>query len=181
MPTPIGHALGGLAAAFLADSAARRQQFTPALLVASVAVAVAPDFDLLVGAHRTYTHSLGATLIVGIASWLVLRGRVRHAMRASTILMAAHGSHVLLDWMGKDTSVPPGLAILWPLSSAYYISGWDLFGEISRRYWLPEEFILGNLQALAWELMVLVPVVLLAWVFWSKRTLDNEKGRTKNE
>jgi membrane-bound metal-dependent hydrolase YbcI (DUF457 family) len=181
MPTPLGHALGGLAAAFLADAAARRQQFSPALLVASVAVAVAPDFDLLAGSHRTYTHSLGGTFIVGIASWLVLRGRAQNTVWASIVLMAAHGSHLVLDWMGKDTSVPPGLTILWPLSSIYYVSGWDLFGEISRRYWLPEQFILGNLQALAWELMVLLPVVLLAWVVWSKRTLDNEKGKRKNE
>ena len=172
MPTPVGHALGGLAAAFVADSAARRQQFSPALLVAAVAVAVAPDFDLFVGWHRTYTHSLGAVLIVGVLSWLVLRGRAPHAVRGATLLMAAHFSHLVLDWMGKDTSIPPGLTILWPFSSTYYVSGWNLFGEVSRRYWLPREFILGNLQALAWELMVLTPILFLAWTVWSKRTVD---------
>ena len=156
----------------IADSAARRPQLTPALLIASAAVAVAPDLDLLIGSHRTYTHSLGAVLIVGVASWLVVRGRVPSAIRAATILMAAHVSHPVLDWTGKDTSIPPGLTILWPFSSAYYISGWNLFGEVSRRYWLPQEFIVGNLQALAWELMVLLPVLFIAWVFWSKRTVD---------
>jgi hypothetical protein len=38
--------------------------------------------------------------------------------------------------------------------------------------------VLGNLTALAWEMLVLVPVFLLAWAVWSKRTLE---GETKNE
>ena len=49
MPTPVGHALGGLAAAFIADSAVRRPQLSPALLAAAAAIAVAPDLDLLIG------------------------------------------------------------------------------------------------------------------------------------
>lgn len=167
----MGHALGGLAAAFIADSAFRRQQLSPALLIASFAAAVVPDLDLLIGSHRTYTHSLGAVFVVGVTSWLAVRGRVPHAERVAAILMAAYGSHLVLDWTGKDTSIPPGLTIVWPFSSTYYVSGWNLFGEVSRRYWLPHEFIVGNLQALAWELMVLLPVLVIAWVIWSKRTL----------
>jgi membrane-bound metal-dependent hydrolase YbcI (DUF457 family) len=167
----MGHALGGLAAAFIADSAVRRPQLSPALLVAAAAIAVAPDLDLLIGMHRAYTHSLGALFVVGVTSWLVLRGRVPHPMPAAALLTAAYGSHLVLDWMGKDTSSPPGLTIMWPFSQTYYVSGWNLFGEVSRRYWLPHEFIGGNLQALAWELLVLVPILLIAWVVWSKRTL----------
>lgn len=172
----MGHALGGLAAAFIADSAVRRPRLSPALLVAAAATAVAPDLDLLIGLHRAYTHSLAAVFVVGVTSWLVLRGRVPYPMPAAAMLTAAYGSHLALDWMGKDTSSPPGLTIMWPFSSAYYMSGWNLFGEVSRRYWLPREFIVGNLRALAWELMVLVPVLLIAWVVWSGRTL-----KTKNE
>ena len=163
--------------------AARRPQLSPALLVAAAAIAVAPDLDLLIGLHRAYTHSLGAVCVVGITSWLVVRGRVPYPMPAAAMLTAAYGSHLLLDWMGKDTSSPLGLTIMWPFSARYYVSGWNLFGAVSRRYWLPREFIVGNLQALAWELMALVPVLLIAWVVWSKRTLagGNEKRRTKKE
>jgi membrane-bound metal-dependent hydrolase YbcI (DUF457 family) len=180
MPTPVGHVLGGLAAAFLADSTGRRHQLSPALLIASAAVAVAPDLDLLVGSHRTYTHSVGAVLVVGLTSWLVARGRVPNATRAAAILMAAYSSHLVVDWTGKDTSTPPGLMIAWPFSSAFYVSGWNLFGEVSRRYWLPEEFVFGNVAALAWEVLVLAPILLLAWAVWSKRTLqtNNEEGKT---
>jgi membrane-bound metal-dependent hydrolase YbcI (DUF457 family) len=176
----MGHALGGLAAAFIADSAVRRHQLSPALLIAAAAAAVAPDLDLLVGLHRAYTHSLGAVFLVGVASWLTLRGRVRSPLRAAIVLTAAYGSHLVLDWMGKDSSSPPGLTIMWPFADTYYVSGWNLFGEVSRRYWLPQEFVGGNLQALAWELMVLVPVLLIAWVVWSGMTLktNNEEGKT---
>ena len=67
-------------------------------------------------------------------------------------LTAAYASHLALDWTSKDTSLPSGLTALWPFTSRYYKSGLDLFGEISRRYWLPDEFIIGNVKAAMWEL-----------------------------
>jgi membrane-bound metal-dependent hydrolase YbcI (DUF457 family) len=182
MPTPAAHALGGIAAAFLIDSFRRRPVLSPALLAASAVAAMAPDLDLLVGSHRTYTHSVGAVFIVGIVSWLIMQRRAPSALRAAVIVMAAYGSHLLLDWMGKDTSIPPGFTALWPFSSDYYVSGWNVFGEVSRRYWLPYEFIVRNSLALAWELMVIGPAVAVAWVFWSTRTLQtkNEERKTNN-
>jgi membrane-bound metal-dependent hydrolase YbcI (DUF457 family) len=171
----MGHAVGGLAAAFLADSALRRWQLSPALLAASAAVAVVPDLDLLVGSHRTYTHSVGAVIVVGIVSYLLVRGRVPSAMRAACVLMAAYGSHLVLDWLGADTSRPPGLTIVWPISSDYYVSGWNVFGEVSRRYWLPHEFVIGNLVALAWEMTVLGLLLLFAWAAWSRGTLQTNR------
>ena len=78
-------------------------------------------------------------------------------------MAAAYGTHILLDWLGKDTAPPFGLPALWPFSSRYYISGADLFMEISRRYWKPDEFIVGNLKAVGWEMLVLGPIAALAW------------------
>ena len=175
MPTPIGHAMGGLAAAFLVNSFARRPQLTPGVVLACVAVAVSPDLDILVGHHRSYTHSIGATGIVGLSSWLVLRRRVPNASAVAAALTAAYGSHLLLDWLGKDTSRPPGLTIFWPFSSEYFMSGLDLFGEVSRRFWLPTEFILGNLGAVVWEAALLAPILIMTWARWSKRTLKTRK------
>ena len=173
MPTPIGHVLGGLAAAFIADCAVRRPRLTLALLGAAAAVAAAPDLDLLVHSHRTYTHSVGAVLLIGLASWLIVRARSTRPLAAAAILMAAYGSHLVLDWSGADTSNPPGLMIAWPLSSAFYVSGWNVFREVSRRYWLIEEFVWGNLLALLRELAVIVPLLLIAWTAWSRRVLTN--------
>jgi membrane-bound metal-dependent hydrolase YbcI (DUF457 family) len=174
MPTPVGHAIGGLAAAFLANSVARRPGLTPGILIVCIAVAVAPDLDILPGHHRTYTHSVGAAAVVGVTSWLALRRRVTNVSAATAALMAAYGSHLLLDWLGKDTARPAGLTMFWPFSSAHFMSGLDLFGEVSRRYWLPSEFILGNLRAVSWEVFVLLPLLIISWAHWSKRTLSRQ-------
>jgi membrane-bound metal-dependent hydrolase YbcI (DUF457 family) len=139
-----------------------------------MAIAIAPDLDILAGHHRSYTHSIGAVVIVGLTSWLALHRRGTSAPTLSAALTSAYSSHLFLDWLGKDTARPAGLTILWPFSSAYFMSGLDLFGEVSRRYWLPNEFILGNLGAVGWEVLVLLPVLIVAWAHWSKRTLSRQ-------
>jgi len=178
MPSPVGHALGGLTAAFLINAFARRPALTVGLLVTSAAIAVAPDLDIPLGSHRTYTHSVGAVAVVALATWLVLRRRPGGAAGAAA-LAAAYASHLALDWSSKDTSLPSGLMVLWPLTSRYYKSGLDLFGEISRRYWLPGEFIIGNAKAAMWEFTLVAPCLFLAWVFWSKRTLETKSEERK--
>ena len=179
MPSPVGHALGGLTAAFVLNACARRPSLTPPLLAAAALIAVVPDLDLLAGSHRTYSHSLGAVAIVFVVCWLALRLR-DSSLAAATALTAAYASHIALDWLSKDTSHPAGLTALWPFTATYYQSGLNLFGEISRRYWLPEEFIFGNLRAAGWEILLVGPCLLAAWVYWSKKTLkSNEKRTTK--
>lgn len=179
MPSPVGHALGGLAAAFIINAYARRPGLTVGLLSSAAVMALAPDLDILAGSHRTYTHSVGGVAVVGLASWMILRARSTGSAGAAAIT-AAYGSHLALDWLSKDTSLPSGLTLLWPLTSRYYKSGLDLFWEISRRYWLPGEFILGNMKAALWECALVGPLLLVAWSVWSKRTLEtkNEKGKT---
>lgn len=177
MPTPLGHAVGGVAAALLVNAGARRPGLPPRVVLTCAAIAIAPDFDLLAGSHRTYTHSIGGVVLTGVVAWLVVRRRVGTPLATAIAIAAAHASHLFLDWLGKDTSRPPGLTILWPFSPEFYMSGLDLFGEVSRRYWLFNEFILGNLAAVAWEMLVLVPVLLVAWVVWSGRTLEGARDK----
>jgi hypothetical protein len=152
------------------------------ILIGSAVMAVAPDLDLLTASHRTYSHSIGAVAIVGVVCWLVLRSRSGGAM-AAAVLAAAYASHLPLDWLSNDTRAPSGITALWPFIDKYYRASWHVFGETSRRYWLPEEFVLGNLRAVAWELAVMAPLLFLAWTFWSKRTLavNNDNRKTKNE
>jgi membrane-bound metal-dependent hydrolase YbcI (DUF457 family) len=173
MPTPVGHALGGLAAAWFAESAAGRRSWpaTIPLAIACAAVAMSPDLDILTGSHRTYTHSIAAVAVAGIIAWLIVRRRTRRAVAIALAIAAACASHLLLDWLGKDSSNPPGLMALWPFSSRFYISGVDLFGEVSRRYWKPEEFIVGNFQVVGRELVILIPIAAVAWFLRSRRTV----------
>src|SRR5690349_19086624 len=140
MPTPVGHALGGFACGWLVADAPR---WRPALAFA--VLGALPDIDLLFDAHSTYTHSLGAALIVALLAWPFVRGRLALACGA------AYASHVLLDWLGVDTSPPYGITALWPFSSAYFISGLDIFPAADRRYWLPT-FWPHAITAITWEL-----------------------------
>src|SRR5262245_12258388 len=84
MPTPIGHAMAGVASAWIADlvpgDRAWRTAPSPAswyeragsgLTVACALLAVLPDIDLVYlpfnsQAHRTFTHSIGAVILVGL-------------------------------------------------------------------------------------------------------------------
>jgi hypothetical protein len=90
-------------------------------------------------------------------------------LRWASALSAAWASHVLLDWLGTDTTPPIGEMALWPLTRTYYESGLHLFPAISRRYWL-SEFWMYNLEALAIELAILAPIAgaVVAWRRWRR-------------
>jgi hypothetical protein len=84
-------------------------------------------------------------------------------------IAGAYASHVLLDWLGSDTSPPLGIMALWPFTSGYYQSSLNLFDAISRRYWLPDEFIVGNLKAALKEIVILGPFAWLPNWYTGKR------------
>lgn len=121
------------------------------------------DMDIVLATHRGFSHSLGATVIVAGAVALIAWRQRWPAAALAMLAGVAFGSHVVLDWLGHDSSPPFGIMALWPVSRDYFISGVDLFADVSRRYWRPDEFIFGNLRSLAQELVILVPPALVAW------------------
>ena len=167
MPSPIGHGLAGISVAWFTTPRARRSvAITCALLAAS------PDIDVLSGSHRGPTHSLAAVALV-CAVAVVFSGAWRlPAARVAAACGLAYASHLLLDWLGKDTAAPYGIMALWPFSSRYYWSGADLFMEISRRYWKGDEFIVGNLRSLVVELALLLPIAALAYFLRIRRKTE---------
>jgi hypothetical protein len=198
MPSPLGHALGGIAAGWLVGGAPRRP--APAsgeagpddagtgrtgggrlralyardpanwrLTALWAGLAVAPDLDLLFGAHNTYSHSLGAVAAVFAVAWVVTRGRLRLALAAA----AAWGSHLPLDWLGHDTSAPLGIMALWPLTTAYFYADVELFMAISRRYW-QDGFWQHTLLAVLRESAILLPVVIAVWAVRPRRARPSD-------
>lgn len=164
MPSPLGHALAGAAIGW-ALGPGRRASPSPSLSrwpiwttgAAFGVLAAVPDLDLLwPGAHRGPSHSVGAACLVGAAALAATRD-----VRLALVAACAFGSHALLDWLGTDSSPPVGLMALWPFSRDYYESGLHVFAAISRRYWLPG-FWRQNIQAVAWEMAVLLPIALAA-------------------
>ena len=87
MPSPLGHALGGLAAAWAADLLPGRRVwrlaappapvFTTllgaggALSLSAAALGAAPDLDLFLFRHRAVTHSVGAVAVIYIVAGAV--------------------------------------------------------------------------------------------------------------
>lgn len=129
-------------------------------------LAAAPDLDLVFGWrwHRTYAHSIGAALVVAAAAALVAWWRKRPVLFTSLTCGTAYATHILLDWLGADPTPPYGIMALWPFSRGWYISGLNLFDAVSREYWAPRQFILGNLLNAGWELVVIGPVLLVLWL-----------------
>ena len=157
MPSPIGHALGGIAAATLVG---RRAFHVPsggrrvsAMLLFAV-LGMLPDIDLLVfGSHRHATHSFVAAGIVGLLAVAVAPGRPRVWLAT----VAAYSSHLLLDWLGTDTTAPFGIMALWPFSATHLQSPYHWFSPVCRQFWLLECWM-----KLAWavwfELLIIGPL-----------------------
>jgi membrane-bound metal-dependent hydrolase YbcI (DUF457 family) len=162
MPSPLGHALGGLAAGW---NASTRQNLRTAVLLA--AVGIAPDLDLLVRDHRGFSHSLGAACVAGAIAWIVSR-----SPRWGLAVAAAWSSHVLLDWLSNDTRPPIGVMALWPLTRDYYKSSVEVFPPVSRRYW-ESRFWLYNLRAATVEILVLGPAAAIALMASARRKPGN--------
>lgn len=190
MPTPIGHALGGLLVGLLTDAtgaagasgaqgAARAPGATGAvvasraLLDRSLAIcavaACLPDLDFFWGRHNMETHSLGFAIFVGLA--VLAWQRSRRLALACTLSVA---SHVLFDWLGSDDFPPLGVMALWPLNSNFYFADAYVFEAISRRYWL-DNFFSHNAWAVIKELLILGPIAALTW--WLGRRLKTRTPR----
>jgi membrane-bound metal-dependent hydrolase YbcI (DUF457 family) len=181
MPSPVGHAIAGVAAGWLiAPPPARRGQILRAAAFALAATIA--DLDLLIGTHRAPTHSLAAAVLAGIAIWVwCVIGRARgpakgagpgverdgRPLRFALAITAAYATHTLLDWLGTDSRPPIGIMALWPVGRGYYESPFHVFMAISRRYWLPDFWML-NARAIARELVILGPV--LGLVLWLRRS-----------
>jgi inner membrane protein len=173
MPSPIGHTLAGLAVHVL--SARTRDELGEVRRAAVVVgAALAPDLDLLFrfvdgrNHHNNETHSLGAALLAGVAGTLLLP-LLRFARPHALALAASLGwaSHVLLDYLNRDTNPPIGLMALWPWSAAYYKFPWPIFLDIGRT--LEWATVWNNLAAATWESCLLLPLVWVAFRYRSRR------------
>src|SRR5262245_44631392 len=151
MPSPIGHALAGAAAGTLIS---KRVEW-PHVALLAVAGALADIDFLLPLQHRGPTHGLGAAVLV-FAAVLAMTSKARLALAVG----AAYASHTLLDWLGADTAAPHGLMALWPVTHAYYVSGWDVFSAVDRRYWT-DGFWLRNTMAVVREILILGPLTFI--------------------
>ena len=163
MPTPLGHALAGVATGWSVAGVARenrRALVTQAAILASLAMAA--DLDLLVGAHSGPTHSVGAAAIAGaLAAW----ARWPIARTRGTIFIAAFlawATHPLMDSLSPDATAPFGVMAFWPFTTHYYLTGLSVFMSIWR-YPVSARAITHDILAIAREILLLAPITYVAW------------------
>ena len=183
MPSPVGHALGGLIVGLVMAPRAFGTLGTNPLgtsgtvrtLGTLACAAVLPDIDFAWGGHNRETHSLGAAILAGAAVLTWTRGRNPRLALAVTL---AWSTHVLFDWLGSDDTSPLGVMALWPLTSDFYFANAFVFEAISRRYWLPN-FVSHNAWAVIKETLILgPPFLLLTALRWRGRRRCRHPGTT---
>jgi membrane-bound metal-dependent hydrolase YbcI (DUF457 family) len=166
MPSPVGHALAALS---LHAVAVPRDSWAPRRSLAVVVLAAwAPDLDLLLrfvdgrNHHQAQSHSVGAAVLAGAVVWLWALAR-RWPAAGALGMLATGGwlSHLLLDYLGRDTHPPIGLMLFWPLSSGYFKFPWPVFLDIGRT--LAWDTVTHNALAVGWEVALLLPPAFWLW------------------
>src|SRR3970040_203535 len=102
MPSPVGHALGGVLVG-LGALPKRDARFVRDVGICAVAACL-PDIDFAWGRHAMETHSIGATVLAGIVALAVMR-----RPDLATACALAWFSHVVFDWLGSDDYPPLGV------------------------------------------------------------------------
>jgi membrane-bound metal-dependent hydrolase YbcI (DUF457 family) len=183
MSTPIGHSLLGIALTRVAVKtlAAPRWRW----YVFGIVAANAPDLDFLPGIfqgdinifHQGPTHSILAVLLFGALSAIVLSKwlRCRPLFVAGTGILF-YASHLVLDYFRVDGREPFGIPLLWPFSNQHWISSMQLFHGIQHgvpgdnlSVFLSQLFSRPNLIAVGVEIIILLPVTLIAFLATSRK------------
>ena len=161
MPSPVGHALGGLIVGEI---------LAPSALVMCAVAGVLPDIDFAWGGHNRETHSIGAAVIAGLVvlAW-------KRSPQLALAVTVSWVTHVLFDWLGSDDTPPIGVMALWPINSNFYFANAFVFDAISRRYWL-DNFITHNAWAVIKEVLILGPLAIMAFL-WQVRRRYRRPGR----
>lgn len=164
MPTPIGHALVGLAVFAQLKPPQYRFSFLTIVLIAFASVF--PDLDFIPGFivgepnkfHRDISHSVGflGLLLIIIFSFerFILK---KDKATFSLWFFIFFSLHIITDYFSADTRLPFGQPIFWPISENYYMSKFSIFLDIQRspalNEFIPSLFSKHNFTAIFIEVI----------------------------
>lgn len=112
--------------------------------------------------HHYFTHSIPFAILVGIASYLILKITHRqNALRYAVLVWAAYCSHLLIDFFTDDGSKPYGIPLLLPFTHEHFMASFSIFYSIHRGE-LSDLFSVHNLIGVTIELAVMAPIAYLA-------------------
>ncbi|MGK7345831.1 MAG: metal-dependent hydrolase [Candidatus Nitrospinota bacterium M3_3B_026] len=178
MPTPLGHALAGLAvyAASQNENPLALNKESAGWAALAIAASLAPDLDfihisgqgLTVSGmwHHGVTHSIGFALAAGaaVAFWARVRGR-RDSLKIFGVVAGAWALHVLADLLNVDHYPENGIGLpaLWPFSDKFYIL--PVLPGVNRA----APFTAASLEALAIETALFGALALAALAWRTKK------------
>jgi inner membrane protein len=180
MPSPIGHAIAGVAG-FVVMRAHVPQHQLCWFFVGAIGMACLPDADVAPGLlfygnptvfHHQAAHSLTAAGLIAALTAMIAWWFELEAGQWSLWAGSVYGSHVVLDLLVDDPTLPRGEQLLWPFSSYYVIAPvtplprFDYFDPVEGV--LRSLFSVHNLLAIAQEILLLSPIAYVAW-YWAQR------------
>lgn len=139
-------------------------------IIAFAGLALAPDLDLIGGyfgaipntplAHRGITHSIFFALAAAILAASLLRGSSRTRTLTGVWVLAALGSHGLLDTMSRLGNGP---MLFWPFTQASYEFPWrPIPGVLTAQHYMTAEAI----PTLIVETLLFFPFIAYALTFF---------------
>ena len=164
MPTSVGHSLLGYIL-YLIFKKNYKLIENQKIVLFYLFIANAPDLDFIPGicighAHRFHhgiTHTLGFSLFFALILCLVPKLR----KKTNFIIFFLLGfTHVIVDFLGADTSYPFGVMLFWPFTKKYFISSYSVFLDIHKTT-LHSLFDLHNLKAMTLETLIFLPVIIV--------------------
>jgi hypothetical protein len=132
MATPIGHLLAGAAIGTLMS---RGSNLPHAIFIGGLA-AIAADFDFIPGIlignpgrfHHAQSHSVMFAVLAGVVAGLTARKARFHW---ASLVGLGYASHLILDILTFDDSVPHGIPIFWPFLRDVFQSPVTLFPNVA--------------------------------------------------
>jgi len=189
MATTVGHSLLGytLYLTFYKDYRLFKNWKIIALYVFT---ANAPDLDFIPGIfignanrfHHGISHTLGFSLLFALCMYMIPRFRTK---KDFAIFFSLYFGHVVIDFLTADTSAPFGVMLFWPFTQKYFISSFSLFSDIHHLF-LSDLFDLHNIQAMAREVAIFLPIIVLLVFIHQKResylvSRKKNRGKRQNE
>lgn len=174
MASPVAHSLVG---AFIYFAATRQRSLTDRNLWWLILAANIADLDLIPSIffgdhslfHRTFSHSITASLLFALIVYAICRWCERHHPgRAALLMFTAYLSQLFVDWLSFDPGPVAGIPLFWPFSEEHYMAAPTVFLNIERDQLFSVPVIIHNIKAAALEVVILGPPTVLLW-WWNGR------------
>jgi len=185
MCSPVGHTFLGYSVSLDSSVFVKWRKWWIIILI--IFMSNLPDIDFCFGYlkgdpnlyHHQWTHSLTFVFAVALLFGLGYRLFTRKpGLKVGCIVAVILISHLLLDIFCKDTRVPYGIQLFWPMSQKFFISPMTFLRDVSKassnRAFLSSLFCWHNFWTVMTEVAVLGPILLSVWV-WRRKKRSGEQ------